>query len=852
MSACGNRRECKSLHAARIVPSSRCFPSFPIAVSRSCPSRRLATCSLISRATHSWAKVAASTLFGYAYVRDDGEEAHVADWAFDAAGERRAFEHLIDFITERLARWPSAHVYHYAPYEPSALKRLMGRYATREEEVDRLLRGRVLVDLHSIMRNAVRVGVESYSLKELEALHGYERRVELSAANKALARLEAYLELAGIALDDGDRDAVQGYNRDDCISTRWLRDWLESRRSELVTKGIEVLRPAATDGEAGERVTEWMARIEPVASALLDGVPDDPGQRSPDEHGRWLLAKMLDWHRRELKAVWWEYFRLSDLTAAELADEKAALSGLSFQGRVGGTDRAPIHRYVFPGQDCELRGGEDLCAVAGAKLGCVESVDARLLLVDVRKRQDTRDFHPEAVFAHSVVRNDVLAEFVLRLGEDAVANGLDDAGRRAERNLLLRAPPLGGGSDLMRDGETALAAACRMVLSMDRGILAIQGPPGTGKTFTGSQMAVELARAGRTVGVTANSHKVIRNFLDGVLDATADGGATIGCVQKTDDRGAHRPDLAFAKDNAGLFASIGRASQVAGGTAWLWSRPEATGAVDVLFVDEAAQMSLANVIAVAQAARTVVLLGDPQQLDQPVQGSHPIGTEVSALHHLLAGRQTIPPDLGLFLDETWRLHPDICRFTSELFYEGRLRPRRGLERQELRCAGPVAGTGLRFLPVPHEGNQSSSPEEADRVASLVAGVLARNPTWVNSDGVEVPLTQQDVLVIAPYNAHVFELQRRMPGARVGTVDKFQGQQAPLVVYSMATSNPADAPRGMDFLYSLNRLNVATSRARCVCVLVANPGLLEPECRTPQQMRLANAHCRYLELATRIG
>jgi uncharacterized protein len=288
--------------------------------------------------------------------------------------------------------------------------------------------------------------------------------------------------------------------------------------------------------------------------------------------------------------------------------------------------------------------------------------------------------------------------------------------------------------------------------------------------------------------------------------------------------------------------------QVAGGTAWFWAAPDAFQAVDVLFVDEAAQMSLSNVLAVSQAAKSLVLLGDPQQLNQPTQGSHPDGSDTSALDHILAGHKTIPENLGLFLEETWRLHPTICAFTSELFYEGRLHPRPGLEAQEIRSSGLTRGSGLRYLPVAHTGNQNSSPEEANAVSALVGDVLASNPTWVNREGLELPLTLADILIIAPYNAQVFELQTRLPGARIGTVDKFQGQEAPLVIYSMTTSSYADAPRGMEFLYSLNRLNVATSRAKCICVLIASPTVFEADCRTPDQMRLANAHCRYLELA----
>ena len=252
----------------------------------------------------------------------------------------------------------------------------------------------------------------------------------------------------------------------------------------------------------------------------------------------------------------------------------------------------------------------------------------------------------------------------------------------------------------------------------------------------------------------------------------------------------------------------------------------------------------------SQAASSVVLLGDPQQLDQPQQGSHPEGADVSALAHMLDNHKTIPLDRGIFLSETWRLAPAICKFTSEVFYEGRLSAHAGLERQVLTGTTPFEGAGLWVAPVQHEGNQNSSIEEVDEVERIVATLLRPASQWTDSKGIERAMTPEDVLIVAPYNSQVALLEERLGsnGVRVGTVDKFQGQEAPVVIYSMTTSAPEDAPHGMEFLYSLNRLNVATSRARCACILVANPRLFEPECKTPRQMQLANGLCRYFELS----
>ena len=269
----------------------------------------------------------------------------------------------------------------------------------------------------------------------------------------------------------------------------------------------------------------------------------------------------------------------------------------------------------------------------------------------------------------------------------------------------------------------------------------------------------------------------------------------------------------------------------------------------MLFIDEAGQMSLANVLAISQAATSVVLLGDPQQLDQPQKGLHPLGADVSALSHLLKDRATIGKDQGIFLAETRRLHPDVCAFTSEVFYDGRLIARPENSRQRVSTEGLLDGTGLRFVPVQHSGNQSESPEEAEVVVDLVGELLSRKATWTDKNGKISLLGLDDILIVAPYNAQVALLTDRLPaGARIGTVDKFQGQEAPVVLYSMTTSTPEDAPRGMEFLYSLHRLNVATSRARCVAVMVASPDLFNVQCKTPRQIELANAFCRYLEMA----
>jgi uncharacterized protein len=794
-------------------------------------------------------------LFGYLFRDASGALVCEGEWALTRADEKRAFERFVDFVMARWAQFPGLHIYHYAPYEPAALKRLMGRYATREEEIDRMLRSRLFVDLYQIVRHGLRASVESYSIKRLEPFYAFTRGTPLADANAALANLQANLELDDApAIADETKTTVRSYNEDDCRSTASLRDWFETQRAKLVADGIDVPRPQAGEGAPTEKITDWLIKINALIGRLTVDVPADRARRNEEQQARWLLANIVDWHRREEKAAWWEYFRLAALSAEGLLEEPAGLSGLVFAGAVGGTAKAPIHRYRFPLQETEIRGGEELCNLGGAKLGKVNAISFAYNIVDIKKRQDTAGLHPQAVFVHSYVDTKVIAEALVRIGDYVADHGVFGLGpHQAARDLLLRERPRVGAEPLHHRGETTVDAAVRLCARLAGGILSIQGPPGAGKTFTGGRMICELVRRGKKVGITANSHKVIRNLIDTTIKAADELGVDLQCCQKADEVEDPQHRLFFAKKNEDFFAALSDGSvSVGGGTAWLWSRPDAFETVDVLFVDEAAQMSLANALALSQAAKTVVLIGDPQQLDQPMQGSHPEGTDVSALDHILGGERTIRADKGLFLEETWRLSPTICAYTSELFYDGKLYSKDGLEKQVLKGAGPVSGSGLYFLPVAHSGNQNCSPEEAQAVGHLVRAILASNATWVDREGNEKPITLDDIVIITPYNAQVFEIQQCLPGARVGTVDKFQGQEAPIAIYSTATSNHADAPRGMEFLYSLNRLNVATSRAKCVSIIVGSLQIFEAECRTPRQMQLANAFCRYLEVAKQLS
>ena len=809
-------------------------------------------------------------LFG---VMDVGDRWH-AIWSTDAsggftfAGEKAAFEALMDLFTAQLDRYPEAHIYHFHSYEPSALKHLMGKHATRELEVDRLLRGGVMVDLHRIVRQALRASVESYGLKSLEPLYGFKREVDLRDAGSSIVAFEQWLELG-----EGERPAadhlvrIERYNRDDVISTRELRDWLEGRRLELADLiGADVGRPAARDGSPTDEQAADLDRVARLEARLTLGIPPDPADRSPEQQATWLLAQLLSWHRREDKATWWQFHHLLSLNSSQLIEETDPIGGLEPVEPL--TDRdakgKQLWRYRFPAQEYRVSARDAVYDPQKAQLnisgrvgdwviGPVRAIDHAARTVDVQR--SAAEAHPTSLVPLSVLGTKEQRGRLFEIGEWVAERGIAADGQyRAARDLLMRSPPRAGqprDAELRQATETQVGAARRLALQLDHTTLPIQGPPGSGKTYTGARMIVSLLEAGKRVGIIANSHKVIGNMIGTALAAAAEDGVAVRAMQKADkDQKLQDDRVALARDaaQAALALITGTANLVAG-TVWLWASPKMADAVDVLFVDEAGQISLANVIAASAATKSIVLLGDPQQLDQVIQGSHPPGAERSALAHLLDGAATISPADGLFLATTWRLHPDLCRYTSQTFYDSRLEAEPHLERQAVEAGGIAGGTGPRWLPVPHRGNDNESAEEAAVIASLARSLVDEGATWIDRHGVERPIGWDEIVIVAPYNAQVGAIQRLLPPqARVGTVDKFQGQEAPVSVYSMAASSGEEAPRGMDFLYSGNRLNVATSRARCVAVMVASPDLPRVGARTVQQMRLANALCRFVEVA----
>jgi predicted RecB family nuclease len=744
-------------------------------------------------------------LFGWVYLDDDGRAVYDGIWGHDRAEEKSGFEQLVDFVVERRRRYPGMHVYHYAAYERTALTRLMGEHGTRENEIDDLLRGEVLVDLYRVLRQALRASVPNYSIKTVEELYDFERTADVGGGSESVVAFEQWLELRDDALLEG----IRAYNEEDCRSLYELHRWLLGQRPRDLA-----WRPPPEQRELSEEAEEAVGERERVRDVLLAGA--DEGEP------RWLLAQLLEYHRREEKPQWWAYFNNLTLDEEELIASTETIGDLELVGQPVEDKQSLVYTLRFPPQEHKISG--HAVDPRTEKTHKVRVDDERGLVELRRGKRKSDEPLPVALIPPEPVHAGVQREALLRFARD-------QSRFPALVEILERRPPRA------RLDVGPVEAALRL----DRSYLFVQGPPGSGKTHWGARMAVALMKAEQRVGVTALSHKAIHHFLTKVEGAAAESGFSFRGRKKASGDPETRFEGRFVDctdDNAEMLDDD---LQLIAGTSWLFSRPELEGHVDTLFVDEGGQVALADALAAGTAARNLVLLGDPNQLPQVSQGAHPPGANASVLSHLLGDDETVRDDMGLFLEQTWRLRPEVNAFISQTFYESRLEPADVCETRSL-----AAGHGLRYLPVDHVGRRIASPEEATAVRAEVDRLVG---TRFRDGDRERPLSYADIVVVAPYNAQVRCLREKLPAAvRVGTVDKFQGQEAPVVFYSMASSSGEDVPRGLDFLFSRNRLNVAMSRAECVAYLVASPRLLDASCRTVEQMRLANALCRLVETA----
>jgi predicted RecB family nuclease len=775
-------------------------------------------------------------------------------WAHNYAEERQALIDFLGYVAERRAQHPHLHIYHYAAYERTHLLALAARHGVGEDAVDDLLRDNVLVDLYPVVKKSLRVGSHSYSIKKLEPLYmGDDHR---EGVDNAVDSITAYadsrdLHRAGqTATAQAMLDDIADYNEYDCLSTLRLRDWLLARADEA-----GVPRAASRDLELDIPVRE----PSPVYLALAAEVADAaPGDRTPDQTAIALASAAIDYHRREGKKFWQEHFdRLRNpadewsatrdvliVVNATVERDWALVSrdrNLSRVLRIEGEPapgsslkigQRPFLLYDAPYPPLAPTGepGSRVAHERTEITGLVDEATGEEVFYVTEKLGKGIDPYDQLPMALTPATPPPPGTQVLAIAEwgQRVLDSLPTMLPDAALDILRRVPPRRAGGEPLPEvtissGGDITTAIRDSLLTLNRSYLAVQGPPGTGKTYTGSRVIAELVRDhGWKIGVVAQSHATVENMLTAVLKA----GLGSEHVGKKAKAGQEADTTAWTPLPPNRFAEFtGQAGGfVLGGTAWDFSNAARIepGSLDLLVIDEAGQFSLASTIASAVAARRLLLLGDPQQLPQVSQGSHPEPVDVSALGWLTDGHDVLPPELGYFLAKSWRMHPAVCAPVSRLSYEGKL---------ESQAADRfLAGIepGLHPLPVPHTLNSTSSPEEAETVAGLVGSLLGRDWTV---DGATGPLGQGDLIVVAPYNAQVEVIRQRLAlggwhDVSVGTVDKFQGREAAVAIVSLAASSAEEVPRGLEFLLLANRLNVAISRAQWAAYLLYSPALTD--------------------------
>jgi uncharacterized protein len=815
-------------------------------------------------------------LHGFSWRKDDGTFGFRPFWALSKREERQCFEDLMDFMTERMTRYPKARIYHYSAYEIAALKRLSAQYPTRVKELDELLRGKRFCDLYAIVKQAVRVSESRYSIKNLERFYGAKREQDVKDGGTSIVWFEEYLETGKPEL----LEAIRVYNQRDCDSMIELYDWLWRLRAESAKElGIdwdslrpkdEAVEPVVTSTELSKTELEEqrVARfreIFKVDQMLSSGAPDS---LSDIDILRLRLFYLSDFYRREMKPKWWNHYRLRELPAVERFEDPGVISGCvrdTSRGE-GKVARSKLLYYTFPPQECKISEGDQLYDIENdCKSGYVHEIDSDNgnLTIKFAGKSDLPN-----ILELSQLPSD--ANDSLKGGLDRFLNAvaecdlktISNGGRSYPYPALvdilakqlprftdgIRNPVVAPHSDEPSFSQSLVDAA----LKLDQSYLFIQGPPGTGKTYHGARVAVDLMRAGKRIAVMSNSHKAIINFLLEVdLVAHNQGFSFRGAKKsnKDDPKNTYAPNrpadyppsqITDYYDHAAITFSE---YNLIAGTAWTFARTEQDQMFDYLIVDEASQISLANLAAAGVCARNLILIGDPCQLSQPLQGIHPEGLDQSPLEYLLGEHSTVPPERGVFLNACRRMHTDICTLLSTHVYDSRLDalPENKLQSIVSEKALTIErSAGYLFYPCEHDGNTQTSREECASIEKLYRELLLCS--FRAKDNRLYQLTQRDIMIIAPYNLQAQLLRRALPGADIGTIDLFQGREAPVVLVSMTTSCIEDSPRGMEFLFSQQRMNVALSRAKALAIVVGSPMLFQARCTKPEQMKLVNLFC----------
>jgi predicted RecB family nuclease len=789
-------------------------------------------------------------LWGATYFDENGTRTFRDFWAHDPAEEKQAFMDFVDWVFDRWQRDPSMHVYHYASYEVTALRRLMGRYGVREHQVDTLLRSRVFVDLYTVVRHGVLIGEPSYSIKNVEHIYRGKRDTDVASGGESVVVYEEWRSNPDGRTwqDSAVLKAIRDYNIDDCDSTQELAEWL---RSEQSTNGISYV---GNSPDKAKEDTEEETDITRLRDDILEmaALEQDLEKRSVLQN----LAWMLEFHRRENKPTWWRLFDRLGLTEADLHDDMDCLVGIQRTAKEAylptARSKNMVYEYAFD-PDQPFKGQARnfyILEEEDAKVGCVE-YDPSAGLISLRSKVEPPD--RVSLVPDEFVNPNPIPGAIQSVIEQLLETNF--APCAIEGVLFRRHPRFSSG---LKDpivpedfsGPQLINSVIGAVNALDDSYLCVQGPPGAGKTYTARHIIGDLLFKGKRVGITSNSHKAIINLMSGVADHVSYNGVEATLIKvggAADDPIFDKPNVEYRKNAGACAGDLAETTLCLGGTAWLFCNSvlapvDEIETLDYLFVDEAGQVSLANLVGMSRSTKNIILMGDQMQLGQPIQGSHPDESGQSALEYLLQNAATITPDMGVFLPKTYRMHPDVCALISEQVYDGRLQSDESTNFHAIDINAEILPiqSGIHFIPVSHEGNTQGSEEEVEVIAKLAKSLIGA-PYWPEKlGGAKRTISWSDILFVAPYNYQVNLLRAALStDAKVGSVDRFQGQEAPIVIISMCASEASESPRGIDFLFSKNRLNVAISRAQALAIVVGSPRLGTTPVNNLRQMELVN-------------
>lgn len=801
---------------------------------------------------------------GFPYFRDGGLEylfgnwtrdaGFVEFWATDHKSEKQAFIEFMTWVHQRMLENPNAHIYHYASYERTALKRLSARYAVMEEELLQLESQHRFVDLYPIVTKSVRIGEPKYSIKNLERHYNFVRQSEVTNANASIDEYAIWRDLeeklaSGAPMVDREEKMAKAaktykdlrdYNIEDVQSTMHLYYWLLGFEGAGSKPWESVFFKAETDDS--EELTDKQLKLielEAITAFLFDPIADYEKGQNPEmdlQVAAWeALAHSILFYQRESVMFWADLNIRMTLDDDDITkDRKAMLVSDSLADDGSGIYRVEVHEDEL----FQPKAGDTVAVRYEVAPGLVRWDFGKVNATEFgevtfernAKDPENLSYKPTAVFDATTYNTSGKQHFLNHTAREITAAwgspfAEPPRGFPILDLLLRRSPALKHDRPLaIANPNDYLPALIDAAEKMDHAAMAVQGPPGTGKTYLASRLIKHLFDSGKRIAVATTSHDAVENILKECIVAEVPKEKVLK-VSNKDDR--EDKDWTWFKSTGPLLTALrrNRDALVVGGTSFTFCNKEVREHhFDYLIIDEAAQYSLVDLIAASGVADNIILFGDPQQLAQVVQAVHPGGVANSALGHFIGDHAILPGSLGYFVELTRRMHPALTKAVSWLAYEGKLGSE---EKTSLNLLAGVA-PGLHPIELDHTGNSTHSPEEVEQVLSLVSRHLPE-------------VGAKEIIIVAPYNNQVNAIRKALDEAgyqdvRVGTVDKFQGQEGMVVIVSLACSSPDDAPRGLDFLLNRNRLNVAISRGKSVCYLVHSKHLLSASFRTIEDLK----------------